>query len=741
MAANVAGQAAAPTNARPAPKPMLDPELFMAARRGDSNRLKELLRLNDAVQAGTVEPTAMAAQQVVVEVGRWAGAGAAGMDPPVGVMAMAAAQQVTAEVNAQPAPTVVAAAQEEVVVDGPTAPSSLLQLLDGVTINEGDYLLHVVAACGDGNEFLRCARMIYRGNTRLLDARNNKGDTPLHCAAAAGNANMVSCLVALVTNGETAAKEFVGTRNGCGETALLHAVRAASKACIDKLMSVDPELACIPHEGDDGDTTSPLYLAISLGKEDIAEHLIHKSNRKLSCSGPDGRNVLHAAVTRAQAMPMLLDRFKDQPVDTHELTVQRDNQTGSTPLHLAASLAGWPDAKILSKGFPYVWPRPKSAVTLLLNANPCAAYLPDTQGLYPIHVAAMNGSLDAVRTLLERLPDCATLRDGKGRTFLHVAVEEKRYKVVQYASSGLMPEEFSLIILNAQDNNGDTALHRAVHVGNLQVVNCLIRNQHVHLNIPNKNALTPLDLSWFRIPRLFYYNSNPRSLIHSSLQIVGAPCGGSRPDLLSEKHIPKRDIDKVSKHLTNASQVLGIVSVLVATVTFASAFTLPGGYYQSGSINNTGAALLAGSYTFDAFIISDTLAFICSCIATFSLIFVGVPAMDISIRLRYFEISAQLMRSSGRSLVVAFALGLYLVLAPVAHTTAIAVCVIISISSLYGNLEAWQCLAVANTARARLGTRMPLAWTSVAMFYNVFISLLLQFWPFLIIFGLPAIWN
>ncbi|KAL6606409.1 hypothetical protein ACP70R_042062 [Stipagrostis hirtigluma subsp. patula] len=539
-----AAPTAAAANAGPAAA-MLDPELFMAARRGYIDRLTELLQLNDDHggddQAGTVEPTAVAvaaAQQVVVEVDALSGAGAAAaVDPTVVAVAVGAEQQVIEEVDPRPAapmdPTVMAAAQV-VVVDAPAAPSSLLHLLDGVTSNEGNSLLHVVAAAGDAGEFHDCAKMIYHGKNGLLIARNNKGDTPLHRAAAAGNANMVSILVTLArSGGDTTATDLLRMRNECGETALHQAVRAASIACIDNLMSEDSELACIPLE----DGASPLYLAISLGDMEIARHLLDHSDRtrgKLSYSGLDGQNVLHAAV--------------------------------------------------------------------------------------------------------------------------------------------------------------------------------------------------------------FHVQENPRSLIHSSLQFVGAPCGGSRPDLLSEKHFLKNDINKVSKHLTDAAQVMGFVSVLVATVTFASAFTLPGGYYQSGS-NNAGAALLAGSYAFDAFIISDTLAFICSCIATFSLIFAGVPAMDISIRLWYFEISAMLLRSSGRSLVVAFALGLYLVLAPVAHTTGIVVCVIISISSLYGNSEAWQTVAVANTARARMGTRMPIAWTCVIMFYNVFGSTLVHFWSFVIIFGLPAIWN
>ena len=63
-------------------------------------------------------------------------------------------------------------------------------------------------------------------------------------------------------------------------------------------------------------------------------------------------------------------------------------------------------------------------------------------------------------------------------------------------------------VLNVQDSNGDTALHRAVGVGNLVIFNCLIRNPKVDLSIPNKDDLTPLDLSWNKIPRQsLYYGS------------------------------------------------------------------------------------------------------------------------------------------------------------------------------------------------------------------------------------------
>ncbi|CAD6338125.1 unnamed protein product [Miscanthus lutarioriparius] len=670
-----------PATARP-PAATLDAQLLMAARRGDSKQLKDLLPLikdDDEQQSSSV---AAGAQDVVVEVDP--------RPPPHDAVA--------------PLPS-----------SGSSSPPPVPVVLDedGVTM-EGDSLLHVVAACGDTQEYLDCAKILVRNKKRkggadaarlALEARNRKGDTPLHCAAGAGIASMISCLVDLIANdttddeaGAPVKKAFLRMQNECGETALHQAIRAAADnklkvACIDQLMDVDSELACIPfpHQEEDAGA-SPLYLAISLGEVEIARHLYSKTKGgKLSYSGPHGRNVLHAAVHRGQALPMILEwLIKDmKPKEdsstvslVSRLTSERDKkQKGSTPLHLAASLSGWPGAGFLCTRFPQVWPTAESVATLLLDANISMAYQADDEGSYPIHVAAWSNSIVIV-ILLGRCPDCATLRDGKGRTFLHVAAEEGCHDVVRYVC-GKMPQRFSSMILNAQDNNGDTALHGAVRYGNLAVFNCLLRNPRVRLDVTNKDGMTPLDLSWSMTPSaILYYVLNPRSVVRLSLLFAGAPHGGGlcRPELFCEQHITKVDEDKESQKHTDATQVMSIVAVIIATVTFASAFTLPGCYRSVGdssSNNHAGTPVLAGSYVFDAFILADTLAFICSTLATFSLVYAGVPAMAISIRCYYFNKSAVLLQSAGRSFVAAFALALYPVLAPVDHTIAVTVCVII----------------------------------------------------------------
>lgn len=87
------------------------------------------------------------------------------------------------------------------------------------------------------------------------------------------------------------------------------------------------------------------------------------------------------------------------------------------------------------------------------------------------------------------------------------------------------------------------------------------------------------------------------------------------------------------------------------------------------SSDNGGAAgtpLLArrGSYIFNTFILADALAFVCFFVAMSLLLFAGVPANILERRFGSLNSAYSLMVNSGRSLVVALALGLYVVLLP-----------------------------------------------------------------------------
>lgn len=174
---------------------------------------------------------------------------------------------------------------------------------------------------------------------------------------------------------------------------------------------------------------------------------------------------------------MLLEWNKD-------LIKQAERSTGSTALHFAASSerAAGP------------------IISLLLAAGPSLAYQPDNNGSFPIHVAAIADRGNALYTLLHGCHDCAELRDAKGGTFLHVAVvEESSWGVIEALNDDVS------FIGNMQDNDGNTALHLAVQVGNQYICNKLMVNRLVKLNLTNNKGQTPLDLSWDMLP--IYYGS------------------------------------------------------------------------------------------------------------------------------------------------------------------------------------------------------------------------------------------
>lgn len=220
---------------------------------------------------------------------------------------------------------------------------------------------------------------------------------------------------------------------------------------------------------------------------------------------------------------------------------------------------------------------------------------------------------------------------------------------------------------------------------------------------------------------------NARTWILWCLTIANALSGGNiRRDHFLQRHVPKLDESAESKKMTESAQVLGVGSVLVATVAFAVAFSPPGGYVAAG------APALAGRYACDAFMYAVALAFTCSMLATLSLMYAGTAAVEMNVRHRYFKNSVWWMRLSMRSLLVAFALGVYLVLAPVSRATAAGVCALAAGTMLFRNRELVLMVSCAHVVRRRMGIRVVLRIGA-----PIGIDLLISNIVYLIIFGAP----
>ncbi|TVT97753.1 hypothetical protein EJB05_56987, partial [Eragrostis curvula] len=360
----------------------------------------------------------------------------------------------------------------------------------------------------------------------------------------------------------------------------------------------------------------------------------------------------HAAVTNNLTMFCHLITLVGEKGD-HQAVIRalrETNERAETALHVA-----------IIGGF-------RDMVELMLWVDPQLSRIA-CHNVTPIYLAVSLGSKEIPGILHEALGADAgqSYYSGpKGQNALHAAMQvgEDMMKVVLDWKKG-------------KDNNGNTALHIAVDI------------QHLGIN--------------------------PDKVIYNMLLRVGAKHGSYRWDQIQQHYIPQPNQDNAdqkekekqekeeSDKLTSATQTLGIGTVLITTVTFGATFALPGGYKADDHVNG-GTPTLAGPWYFDAFMVANTLAFICSSVATVGLMYSGMALVSLHSRRIHFSIAAFFAANSITSLTTAFALGVYMVLAPVARSTAIAICAVSPLVLLYRYVQGlWKIYLVLIPIRARIG--------------------------------------
>ncbi|KAJ6348998.1 hypothetical protein OIU77_006560 [Salix suchowensis] len=291
-----------------------------------------------------------------------------------------------------------------------------------------------------------------------------------------------------------------------------------------------------------------------------------------------GKSPVHAAVQGRKRE--ILERIaKEKP----DLLRQKDEQ-GENPLHCAAFLG-------------YVW-----ETQFLLKVYRDGAIQKNNEGNMPIHVASKKGRVGVVDAYISEWSDPTEFLNTKRQNILHVAAEKGRHQVVKHILQNQNLEQ----LINMQDLDGNTPLHLASMHGRSIAAFNLVRSPKVEKNEANGEKLTPyeiaekqskvveLEFSGEQVPKgkgnevgqydrkggeekLDYYGA---LMTFSVLHFWGGP----KKSKVEYFRIKGRPLPR--EEIKGRISTLLVVSVLIASVTFAGALQLP----QSSDLHKTTAS-------------------------------------------------------------------------------------------------------------------------------------------------------
>ncbi|XP_022143170.1 ankyrin repeat-containing protein At5g02620-like [Momordica charantia] len=464
----------------------------------------------------------------------------------------------------------------------------------------------------------------------LLWQVNSSGDTALHIAARERHADLVTQFIACARNADEGTgeskhlEELVRSVNLKKDTALHCAARSGCFKSVRRLAKADPEVCSFVNSADE----SPIYVGIASQFWGIHQHIIKYAPSSALYKGPRGLTALHQILT-----------FNICPLEEIEILVKwrpemirEGDDLGMIPLHYAA-LRGKIDA-----------------IKLFIQYDSSAIYLLTNNGESALHIAAFQGYSNALKELINCRPDCYNLIDNKGRTPLHAAVLGKRRATVEFILKTPPLER----LINKQDCDGNTTLHLAALHKFYDAIEVITNHKIATWQIANNEFSTPFDVykkhdqEGLKAAVACYNLKNFKGPLavqqyaSGKLEKMNKEAENAREEETSTNN--KLKLDKSSDFgLESALEVNLLVAMLVATVTFAAGFTVPGGFISSGE--QEGLAILTKKPSFVVFTVPG-----------------GFIARHEEARVRYIGIAADSTTVAILAMVLAFCSGTYVVL-------------------------------------------------------------------------------
>lgn len=480
----------------------------------------------------------------------------------------------------------------------------------------------------------------------LLTTVNLDRETPLLAAVKSGSVILASVLLRWYREHRLSKAILEKDIDGCN--ALHHAIRSGHRKLAMELIDAEPVLSTHVNRMNE----SPMYIAAMRDFTDISEILLEIPVS--AHMGPWGQNTLQAAVKNGNA------GLAKRIVETRPGLAKEADNNRCTPLSSA-----------VYRGLVDV-------LRVLLEHDCSLGYEVPSNGNPFLSYAAYEGHLDVAEELLKYCPDTPyrSTQDACW-TSLHVAVYEDQVEFTEFILR--TPQLRKLI--NMRDSNGKTALHLAVEKCNPKMVVALLSHDDIDTTVLDNEGVTA---AWV----LAHVIDHAKTLNWNEVSMLMARADPQDAKTLYNlhthtKHKATLESRKEAKSLTQTyTSNTSLVAILITTVTFAAAFTLPGGY--SNDAGSEGLPIMSRKLSFQAFLISDVLAMCCS----FAVAFICIIARwgDYEFLIYYISATKKLMWFAYVATTTAFSTGLYTVLAPRLHWLAIAICVMVALLPIFTKL-------------------------------------------------------
>ncbi|KAG6695435.1 hypothetical protein I3842_09G097000 [Carya illinoinensis] len=423
--------------------------------------------------------------------------------------------------------------------------------------HQGNTILHDAAT----SDNLDVAQKVLEKAPGLLSMRNHLGETALFRSVRYGKEKIFNFLMGKISSYSEANQQLFLWRSD--KTTVLHVAILAHH--FDLALKIAERFKYLVNERDADGMTGLQHLSCNPGafqREDKVEFLqnIFKSIRSY-CSGATQPKVEKQEIT-AYESALKLARFLIEKDFSWEATYPGIDKSKPT-LHKYG-----PGSHSVEKG---VGQAP------LLTTSFGQRDQPDTTT--PLFLATKAGCIDIAEEILNCYPQAVEHIDEKGRNILHIAIKYRQLKIFELVARWEVPMKR---LVRKVDDEGNSILHT---VG-LKMADY----------IPEKLRGPALELQeellWFERVKSV---TPPHFVDHRNNMTQTADA------LFHQANNELRTA--ATEWLKRTAEGCTVVAVLIATVAFAAAYTVPG-----GPNSQTGAPLLANKPFFVVFTVTDVLS-------------------------------------------------------------------------------------------------------------------------------------